>query len=93
MIRQRDIIFMNKDFHHAYLLQRFRHSGATVEDLARAWASMEGKLSTFEAEKRMGENALATHGSYWGYLFEVEELLRRATEYALARREAEKFER
>jgi hypothetical protein len=40
-------------FRHARLLQQFRTADGTVEDLARVWASMDGKREIFDAEKSM----------------------------------------
>ena len=44
---------MSHDFRHARLLQQFRTANGTIEDLARAWASMDGKREIFDAEKNM----------------------------------------
>ena len=76
---------VSHDFRHARLLQQFRTADGTVEDLARAWASMNGKREIFDAEKSMSVTEVE-EGAYLGYLSEVEEILRRATEYAAERR-------
>ena len=73
------------DLRQARLLQEFRQSGATIEDLARAWASMDGKRDEFDAEKNVPA-ADAVYGHYLGYLCESEEILRRAASYAIQRR-------
>jgi len=52
----------------------------TVEDLARAWASIDGKRAEFAAR---GDD-----GHYEGYLAEAEEQVKRAISYAQARSEA-----
>ena len=44
---------VSHSFRHARLLQQFRTADGTVEDLARAWASMDGKREIFDAEKSM----------------------------------------
>jgi hypothetical protein len=72
---------MSDDFRHARLLHDFGKSGATVEDLARAWASIDGKFDFFDAEKGMSIDE-CTHGHYLGYVEEAEEILKRATIYA-----------
>ena len=79
---------MSHSFCHARLLQQFRTADGTVEDLARACASMNGKRETFDAEKSMSVTGVE-EGAYLGYLSEVEEILRRATEYAAERRKKE----
>lgn len=75
---------MRDEFKHAKLLQDFGKSGATVEDLARAWASIDGKCEFFDAEKGLSIDE-CTHGHYLGYLEEAEEILKRATTYASRR--------
>ena len=65
------------------LLRDFVASGATLEDLARAWASLEGKRNEFAKDK---DPPGAAHGHYLGYLAEAGEVLRRATKYARERR-------
>ena len=69
------------NFRHAKLLQDCRKLGVTVEDLARAWASMDGKQDRFDAgvDKTVLED---DDGTYHGYLEETEELIRRAISYA-----------
>jgi uncharacterized protein YuzE len=65
-------------------LRDFIASGALVEDLARAWASLGDTRDEFDKEK--GLDALEpAHGPYLGYLAEIEEILRRAVEYARER--------
>lgn len=76
---------MNEEFRHARLLQEFGKNDATVEDLARACASIDGKCEFFDAERGMSIDE-CTHGHYLGYLEEAEEILKRATKYAAARR-------
>jgi uncharacterized protein YuzE len=63
------------------LLRDFIASGALVEDLARAWASLGDK---FDKEKGLCAPE-AAHGHYLAYLAETEEILRRAVEYARER--------
>jgi hypothetical protein len=69
---------------HAQLLHSFHRSGATVEDLARAWASIDGRRNEFDAERDVPVGAVV-HGHYLGYIIETEEVLRRATAYATKR--------
>jgi hypothetical protein len=67
------------------LLRDFIASGALVEDLARAWASLDDTRG--EADKERGLDAPeASHGDYLGYLAATEEILRRAATYARERR-------
>ncbi len=68
-------------------LRDFVASGATVEDLARAWASLDGKRDKFDKAKDPGASE-AAHGHYLGYLSEAEEVLRRAAKYAQERSSA-----
>ena len=75
------------ELRQARLLQAFRVSAATIEDLARAWASMDGKAELFDQEKDMPA-ADAVHGHFLGYTCEVEEILKRATGYAIGRKSA-----
>lgn len=77
---------MNENLRHARLLQELRQSGATVEDLARAWASMDGKRDAFDAgrDKDIMEDEA---GYYAGYMCETEEILKRAIQYASERRQ------
>ena len=66
------------------LLRDFIASGATVEDLARAWASLGDTRDEFDEEKGLSVRE-AAHGHYLGYLAETEEILRRAVKYARER--------
>jgi hypothetical protein len=49
---------------------------------------MDGKREIFDAEKSMSV-AEVEEGAYLGYLSEVEEIIRRATEYAAERQKKE----
>jgi uncharacterized protein YuzE len=69
------------------LLRDFIASDATVEDLARAWASLDGKRDEFDKEKGAGASE-AVHGHYLGYLADTEEILQRAVKYARERSSA-----
>lgn len=73
------------ELRHARLLQDFRQSGATIEDLARAWASIDGKRDAFDAgrDKSVMEDET---GHYAGYVVEAEEILERAIVYARERK-------
>jgi uncharacterized protein YuzE len=62
------------------LLRDFIASGATIEDLARAWASLEGKREEFDQE-----NCRGASGGYPRYLAEIEEILQRAAKSARER--------
>lgn len=73
------------ELRHARLLQDFRQAGATVEDLARAWASMDGKRDAFDEGRNKSVMEDKT-GHYAGYVVEAEEILKRATVYALDRK-------
>lgn len=69
-------------------LKDFLNSDATVEDLARAWASMDGKVEHFDAEKDKSASEVVDEkltGHYLGYIAETEEILRRAAKYARKR--------
>jgi uncharacterized protein YuzE len=63
------------------LLRDFIASGATVEDLAWAWASLDGQRDDVDKEKSLGAPEDA-HDYYLGYLAAAEEILRRAANYA-----------
>jgi uncharacterized protein YuzE len=65
------------------LLRDFIAAGATVEDLVRAWASLERKRDDLDEEK--GRASAAAPGHHLGYLAETEEILRRAVKYAQER--------
>jgi uncharacterized protein YuzE len=66
------------------LLRDFVASGATIEDLARAWASLDDKPE--ELGKERGHRALENaHPHYLGYVAEAEKILRRAVKYARER--------
>jgi hypothetical protein len=62
------------------MLRDFIASGATIEDLARAWASLEGKREEFDQE-----NCRGASGGYPRYLAEIEEILQRAAKSARER--------
>ncbi len=49
-----------------------------VEAFAAAWASIDGKLDRFTAEKGMDQSHDNYGGYYDGYMVEAQELLRRA---------------
>lgn len=70
---------------HARLLQGAAKAGVTVEDLARAWASIDGKRDQFDAGRDISVWDDAT-GHYAGYIVETEEAIQRATQYALDRK-------
>ena len=61
----------------------FKAAPVTVEDLARAWASMDGKDEAFDAGK---DNPNDETGHYDGYCVEAREIIERATKYALKRK-------
>jgi hypothetical protein len=71
-------------FHHARLMQNMRTAGVCVEDLARAWASVDGKEGRFDSGKnlRISDDP---DGTYAGYMIEMEEIIDRAIRYALER--------
>ena len=57
-------------FRQACIFRDFSESGATLEDLARAWASIERNRDEFDAEK---DEPASEADHYLGYLIEVEE--------------------
>jgi len=63
-------------YHHAKLIRDVRYYAVTVEDVARAWASMFCHAEEFDNKT----------GAYGTYMVEAEELLRRAVERARGRR-------
>jgi uncharacterized protein YuzE len=65
-------------------LRDFIASGATVEDLARAWASLEGKRNEFDKDEGLAVSE-AAHDHYLSYLAATEEILQRAATYARER--------
>jgi len=68
----------------AKALSAFAASGATVEDLARAWASIDGKRDQFDEGK--GKSVFDDEtGHYAGYCVEAREIIERATKYARER--------
>lgn len=73
------------DLRHARLLQDLRQSGATVEDLARAWASLDGKRDAFDEGRDKSVMDDKT-GHYAGYVVETEEIVARAVAYARDRK-------
>ncbi len=74
------------DLRHARLLQQAGKAGVTVEDLARAWASIDGKRDQFDAERDKSVFDEGVTGHYAGYIVETEEAITRATHYAQDRR-------
>lgn len=73
-------------YEHAVLQREAQLHGVTVEDMARAWASMDGKRDEFDAGK--GKSLMKDKtGHYAGYMEEMEEVLRRAAKYARKRKE------
>lgn len=70
---------------HARLMQEMAKAGVTVEDLARAWASIDGRRDEFDAgaDKSLADDET---GHFTGYVIETEETITRATNYARARK-------
>jgi len=66
------------------VLRDFIASGAMVEDLARAWASLDDTRDEVDKEKGPGASE-AARGHYLGHLAEAEEILRRAAKCARER--------
>ena len=73
------------NLYHARLLQELLRSEVTIEDLARGYASIDGKRNSFdkgkadhEYEKKMGH--------YLGYLTEMESIIDNAIGYAFERK-------
>jgi uncharacterized protein YuzE len=67
------------------LLRDFIASGATVEDLAWAWASLDSRPNEFDKENNGLGASKEAHDHYLGYLAAAEEILRRAANYARER--------
>lgn len=73
------------EFRHAKLMQDLKRENVTVEDLARAWASIDGKRDAFDEGK--GKSVLEDRtGHYEGYVCETEAAIERAVSYARARK-------
>ena len=72
------------DYHAAVMARAIRHK-ITVEDLARAWASIDGKRDLFDAEKGVSVMDVVD-GHYLGYMAEAAEVLCRAATYAQERK-------
>lgn len=73
------------DFRHARLLRDFSLFGGNIEDLARAWASIDGKRDEFDEGRDKSVMDDKT-GHYAGYVVETEEILERAIAYARGRK-------
>lgn len=69
---------------HTRLIREATEAKIAVVDLARAWASIDGKREQFEIGE-FSHDIEAGGGHYAGYMCEAEELLRRATKYAKTR--------
>lgn len=67
---------------HADIMRDLSTWGVTVEDVARAWASVDGKRDEFDRGKS-GDDA---DGHFDGYMIEAEILLDRAVHYASNRK-------
>jgi uncharacterized protein YuzE len=65
-------------------LRDFIACGASIDDLACAWASMDDARDEFNKEKSLGASE-AAHDHYLDYLAETEEILRRAAKRARER--------
>jgi hypothetical protein len=74
-------------FQEAQVFQAFLRAGGTVEDLARAWASMDGHRDEFDAGKDKTVMEDET-GHYAGYMVEMLEIFNRASGYARDRKAA-----
>lgn len=73
------------EFRHAKLMQDLKRESVTVEDLARASASLDGKRDHFDAGR--GKSVLDDEtGHYAGYVVEMEEIIERACQYAQSRK-------
>ena len=72
-------------FHHAKLIQDLKRENVTVEDLARAWASIDGKRDAFDEGRDKSVFDDKT-GHYAGYIAETEEMIERAVSYARDRK-------
>lgn len=70
---------------HRRLIRECEGAGVTIKDLARAWASIDGRRDEFDIGAE-SDDIEAGEGHYAGYISEAEELLRRATAYARERR-------
>lgn len=70
---------------HGRLMREATEAAVTVKELARAWASIDGKRDEFDIGAA-SDDIEAGGGHYAGYVCEAEELLRRATKYARERK-------
>jgi hypothetical protein len=82
-IKEAKTVVRSEDW-DAEALGRFINNDATVEDMARAWASMDGKVDRFDKGKAEPEFD-NTDGTYSGYCVEAREILERAANYAAKR--------
>ena len=71
-------------YRHAILMRELQISNVKLEDLARAWASLDGKLVHFDEGKTKTIWEDKT-GHYAGYVVETEEIIERAIRYARER--------
>lgn len=55
-----------------------KFEAAIVEAFAEAWASIDGKLDLFQAEKSLPAGLPQVSGTYEGYMADAYELLSRA---------------
>jgi hypothetical protein len=78
---------------HDVIMKELIDSGVTVNDIARAWASMDRKDEQFDLGKEdaeAGRGDILDHGGHYaGYICDARELLRRAIGYALRRENKE----
>lgn len=70
---------------HRQLIADLEASGVTIDDLARAWASIDGKRDEFDRGK-VDREYEHTAGHYDGYRIEAAEMVSRAVGYAKERR-------
>jgi hypothetical protein len=83
-VEEDDDIILTSEELDVEALGRFINNDATVEDMARAWASMDGKEDRFDKGKADPEFD-NTDGTYSGYCVEAREILERAANYAAKR--------
>jgi hypothetical protein len=65
-------------------LKEVVEAGVTIDDLARALASLDGRRDDYDNGKQ-SDDLCAFGGHYAGYLTEMEEVVRRAIGYASER--------
>lgn len=74
--------------YHKKLVIQLKESNVSIENIARAWASIDGKVEGFDRGKE-NKSFEEENGYYTGYIAEAEELIIRAIKYSTNLTEAE----